>query len=56
MPPYLDYKDILNEQTFNNSVDERLNSIEHNAALAVTSTVRPSSREKLFQQLGLEFL
>ena len=39
--PHLDYIDILYDQTFN-SFHERLESIEYNAALAITGTVRGS--------------
>ena len=54
--PHLDYGDILYDQTFNNSFHERLESIQYNAALAITGAVRGSSREKLYQELGFESL
>ena len=54
--PHLDYGDILYEQTFNNSFHERLESIQYNAALAITGAIRGSSREKLCQKLGFELL
>ena len=53
---HLDYGDILYDQAFNNSFDERLESIQYNAALAITGTIRGSSREKFYQELGLESL
>ena len=40
--PHLDYIDILYDQTFNNSFHERLESIQYNAALAITGTIRGS--------------
>ena len=46
---YLDYGDILNDQTFNNSFHERLDSIQYNAALAIKGAIRGSSREKIYQ-------
>ena len=46
---YLDYGDILNDQTFNNSFHERLESIQYNAALAIKGAIRGSSREKIYQ-------
>ena len=52
--PHLDYGDILYDQTFNNSFRERLESIQYNAALAITGAIRGSSREKLYQKLGFE--
>ena len=47
----LDYGDILYHQTFNNSFYERLESIQYNAALTITGTIRGISREKLSLQL-----
>ena len=51
-----DYGDILYDQTFNNYFHEKLELIQYNAALAITGTIRGSSREKLYQALGFEFL
>ena len=54
--PHLDYGDILHDQNFNDSFHERLESIPYNAALAITGTIRGSSREKLYQKLNFESL
>ena len=54
--PHLDYGDISHNQTFNNSFYEKLESIEYNAALALTGATRGSSREKLYQEQGFESL
>ena len=40
----------------NNSFHERLESIQYNAALAITGAIRGSSIEKLYQELGFESL
>ena len=53
---HLDYGDNLYDQTFNNSFHERLESIQYNAALALTGTISGSSREKLYQELDFESL
>ena len=53
---HLDYGDVLYEQTFDNSLHERLESIQYNAAFAITGAIRGSSREKLYQELGFESL
>ena len=53
---HLDYGDILCEHTFHNSFHENLESIQHNAALAITGAIRGSSIEKRYQELGLESL
>ena len=54
--PHLDYRNILYDQAFNNSFHERLESIQYNAALAITGAIGGSSREKLYQDLGFESL
>ena len=53
---HLDYGDILYDQAFNNCFDERLESIQYDAALAITGTIRGRSREKFYQELGFESL
>ena len=51
--PYLDCGDILFEQTYNNSSKEKLESIQYNACLALTGAIRGSSKEEIYQELGL---
>ena len=52
----LDYGNILHDRVFNNSFHNRLESIHYNACLAITAAIRGTSREKLYQELGLELL
>ena len=57
--PHLDYGDILYNETFDSIRSirfETLESIQYNAALAITGAIRGSSREKLYQELSLESL
>ena len=54
--PHLDYGDIIYDQAYNLSFHQKLESIQYNAALALTGAIRSSSREKLYQELGLESL
>ena len=42
--PHLDYGDILYDQIFINSFHERLESIQYNAALETTGTIKGNSR------------
>ena len=51
--PHLDYGEILYDQTFNESFHQRIESIQYNAATAITGAIRGASSEKLFQELGL---
>ena len=53
---YLDYDDILYDETFNELFHQRIESIQYNAATAVTGTIRGTSSEKLCQELRLESL
>ena len=50
--PYLDYDDVF----FNASFHEKLESIQYNACLALTGAIRGTSKEKIYQELGLESL
>ena len=49
---YLDYDDVF----FNASFHEKLESIQYNACLALTGAIRGTSKEKIYQELGLESL
>ena len=54
--PHLDYGDMIYDQTFNMSFQQKMETIQYNAALAITGAIRGSSREKRYQELGLETL
>ena len=54
--PHLDYGDVIYDQPNNNGLSAKIESIQYNAALAITGTIRGTSREKLYQVLGLESL
>ena len=54
--PHLDYGDVVYDQAFNNSFRAKMKSIQYNACLAITGAIRGTSREKLYQELGLESL
>ena len=51
-----DYRNVILDQTYNDSFHQKINSIQYDAALAITSTIRGTYREKLYQELGLESL
>ena len=54
--PHLDYGDIIYDRAYNTSFHLNIESIQYNAALAITGAVRGTSREKLYQELGFESL
>ena len=53
---YLDYGYVIYDQAFNNSFHAKMKSIQYNACLAITGAIRGTSREKIYQELGLESL
>ena len=54
--PHLDYGDVTHDQRYNNSFHQKLESIQYNAALAITRAIRGSSKENIYQELGFESL
>ena len=54
--PHLDYKDIIYDQAYNVSFHQKLESIQYNSALAITSAIRGTSTEKLHNELALKTL
>ena len=53
---HLDYGDIIYDQAYNASFHQKLDSIQYNAALAITGAIRGIYKEKLYDELGLETL
>ena len=51
---HLDYGDIIYDKAFIGSFQKKLESIQYNTALAITGTIRGTSREKVYSELGLE--
>ena len=56
MRPHLDYADIIHDQPNNLNLCNKIESCQYNAALAITGAIRGSSKEKLYQELGFEYL
>ena len=54
--PHLDYRDVVFDQALNNFFNKRLEPIQYNAGLAITGTIRGTSKEKLYRELGSESL
>ena len=52
----IDYEDIIYDQRQNESFCEKLESVQYKAALAITGATQGTSREKIYQELGLESL
>ena len=54
--PHLDYGNVIYDQPNNSRLSDKIESVQYNAALAITGTIRGTSNEKLYQELGLESL
>ena len=56
MRPHLDYEDVVYDQPHNETFCSKLESVQYNAALAITGAIRGTSQTKLYVELGLESL
>ena len=54
--PDLNYGDIIYDQAYNAPFHQKLELLQYNACLAITGAIRGTSREKLYEELGLESL
>ena len=53
---HLGYGDIIYDPVYNFSFHKRLESIRNNAAPVITGAIRGTYREKLYHELGFEYL
>ena len=54
--PRLDDSDVIYDHAYNETSIQKLESIQYNPFLTLLGDIRGSSREKLYQKLGLESL
>ena len=52
--PLIDYGDTIYDQPQNESFCDIIESVQYKAALAITGAIQGTSREKIYQELGLE--
>ena len=52
----MDHADVVYDQASNYAFCNKLETVQYNAALAITGAIKGTSREKLYQELGLEYL
>ena len=52
--PHIDYVDVLYDKAFNNLFHTKMKSIQSNAYLAITGAIWGLSKEKIYQESGLE--
>ena len=51
--PHLNYGDAIYDQPSNTTFSSKIESVQYNAALAITDGIRGSSCKKFYQKLGL---
>ena len=54
--PHLDYGDVIYDQPNLFSLPNKIESVQYNAALAITGAIRGTSKDKLYQELSFESL
>ena len=52
----LDYADIIYDKPLTESFEDKLEMVQYNAALVITSACKGTSRDRIYRELGLEFL
>ena len=54
--PILDYADIIYDKPLTESFKDKLEMVQYNAALVITSACKGTSRDRIYRELGLESL
>ena len=54
--PLIDYGDIIYDQPQNESLCEKLESVQYKATLTITGAVQGTSCDKIYQELEIESL
>ena len=54
--PHLDYGDILYDKLENQNFQNKLEKVQHKACIAITGAIQGTSRQKIYDELGLHTL
>ena len=54
--PHLDYGDILYDKPGNQNFQNELEKVQYKACLAITGAIQGTSRQKIYDELGLHTL
>ena len=54
--PHLDYGDILYDKPSNDNFQNKMEKVQYRACLAITGGIQGTSRERLYDELGLHSL
>ena len=56
MRPHLDYSDVIYDQPSNDLFSDKIEQLQYKACLAIAGAIEGTSRECLYNELGLESL
>ena len=56
MRPHLDYSDVIYDQPSNDLFSNKIEQLQYKACLAIAGAIEGTSRECLYNELGLESL
>ena len=54
--PHLDYGDIIYDKPHIDNFVNKMETVQYNAALAITGAIRGTSKERIYRELGIESL
>ena len=54
--PHIDYCDVIYDQPHNEDFCSKIESVQYKAALSITGAIKGTSRDRLYQELGLKSL
>ena len=54
--PHLDYGDILYDKLSNDNFQNKMEKVQYRACLAITGRIQETSREQLYDELGIDSL
>ena len=54
--PLIDYSDIIYDQPQNESFCKKIESVQYKTISVITGAIQGTSRDKIYQELGLESL
>ena len=54
--PHLDYADLIYDKLYSAIFESKLERVQYNACLAITSAIRGTNRDSIYAELALESL
>ena len=54
--PIFDYADIIYDKHLTESFKDKLEMVQYNVALVITGAIKGTSRDRIYRELGLEYL